>query len=57
MAETTNENIKKICQKLKPVLGDKIENLYSAYLAEDKEGKAKLSNTSRVYLLNTYLKV
>ena len=42
MAEIINENIRKLCQKLKPILGAQIENLYSAYLAEDKQGKEQI---------------
>jgi predicted transcriptional regulator len=42
MAEIINENIRKLCQKLKPILGSQIENLYSAYLAEDKQGKEQI---------------
>ena len=34
-----------LCRKLRPVLGRKIDGLWSAYLAEDAEGKADIEQT------------
>ena len=34
-----------LCRKLRPVLGRKIDGLWSAYIAEDSEGKADIEQT------------
>ncbi len=37
-----NENIRKLCLRLKPFAGDKINQVYAAYMAEDDEGKKQI---------------
>ena len=38
-------HVQELCRKLRPVLGKRIDRLYSAYLAEDADGKADLEQT------------
>ena len=40
----TNPNIRQLCLKLKPILGSKVDQIYSAYLAEDDEGKNQIEH-------------
>src|SRR3990170_8903525 len=38
--------VQELCRKLKPVLGQKVDKLWSAYLAEsDQDGKADIEQT------------
>ena len=39
------QDIRIICQQLKPVYGQRIERLWQAYLAEDHDGKRELEST------------
>jgi len=41
---TNNSNVRQLCLKLKPILGSKVDHIYSAYLAEDIEGKSQIQN-------------
>ena len=36
------DRVKKLCQQLKPFIGKQADQIYSAYLVEDKEGKEQL---------------
>lgn len=38
-------NVQELCRKLKPVLGQKVDRLYRAYLAEDGDGRADIEQT------------
>ncbi len=38
------EQVREICRKLRPILGAKIDQIYSAYLAEDAEGRIQIQN-------------
>ena len=45
MADSTNSaNVRQLCLKLKPILGTKMDQIYSAYLAEDSEGRDQIEN-------------
>jgi len=45
MIDSTNyTNVRQLCLKLKPILGSKVDQIYSAYLAEDIEGKSQIQN-------------
>lgn len=35
-------NFRELCQRLKPILGNKIEQIYNAYFIEDDEGKKQI---------------
>ena len=35
-------SVREICQRLKPILGQKVEGIYQAYLAEDAEGQRQI---------------
>ena len=37
-------NVRELCLKLKPILGSKMDQIYSAYLAEDNEGRNQIQN-------------
>ena len=38
------EQVRELCRRLRPILGAKIEQIYSAYLAEDAEGRIQIQN-------------
>ncbi|MFC1781389.1 ATP-binding protein [Planctomycetota bacterium] len=40
----TNPNIRQLCLKLKPILGSKMDQIYSAFLAEDTEGRNQIEH-------------
>lgn len=45
MTDSTNSsNVRQLCLKLKPILGPKIDQIYSAYLSEDAEGRDQIEN-------------
>ena len=39
----TDNEIEELCKKLKPVIGDDADKLWYMYLAEDNNGRKKLS--------------
>lgn len=40
--ELKSERIKKLCRKLRPVVGPKVDQIWKAYLIEDEKGKEEL---------------
>lgn len=38
------EHVRELCQKLKPIFGEKIQQLFAAYCAEDEEGKKQIES-------------
>ena len=43
MADNTNSvNVRQLCLQLKPILGSKMDKIYAAYMAEDKEGQEQI---------------
>lgn len=38
------ERVRELCLRLKPILGDKMEQIFAAYAAEDAEGKKQIEN-------------
>jgi hypothetical protein len=41
---TTSVNVRQICLQLKPILGSKMDKIYTAYVAEDKEGQQQIEH-------------
>jgi len=41
---TSSVNVRQLCLQLKPILGSKMDKIYSAYLAEDDEGKKQIEH-------------
>ena len=41
---SSDQHVKELCRALKPLFGAQVEQLYSAYLAEDKEGRLLIEN-------------
>ena len=37
-----SERVRDLCRRLKPILGEKMEQLYTGYCAEDAEGKKQV---------------
>ena len=37
-----DSNVRQLCLRLKPILGDKMDQVYQAYLVEDAEGKKQI---------------
>ncbi|MHC4679496.1 MAG: ATP-binding protein [Planctomycetota bacterium] len=37
-------NVRQLCLRLKPILGSKVDQIYSAYLAEDTEGRDQIQH-------------
>jgi hypothetical protein len=45
MADNTpSVNVRQLCLQLKPILGSKMDKIYTAYLAEDKEGQEQIEH-------------
>ena len=45
MADNTpSVNVRQLCLQLKPILGSKMDQIYTAYLAEDKEGQQQIEH-------------
>jgi len=45
MANSTDSvNVRQLCLRLKPMLGDKMDKVYEAYMAEDETGKEQTEN-------------
>ncbi|MBN2454912.1 MAG: hypothetical protein JXB29_00005 [Sedimentisphaerales bacterium] len=45
MADNTNPvNVRQLCLRLKPVLGSQMDKIYTAYLAEDDQGKKQIEH-------------
>ena len=44
-------DVQEICQKLKPILGEKAEQYWVAYLAEDTAGKKEMADTLQLIAL------
>jgi len=45
MIDSTNyANVRQLCLKLKPILGNKVDQIYEAYLSEDAEGRTQIQN-------------
>jgi len=45
MTDSTNSiSVRQLCMKLKPILGNKVNQIYEAYLSEDAEGKTQIQN-------------
>ena len=45
MADNTpSVNVRQLCLQLKPILGSKMDKIYTAYLAEDKEGQQQIEH-------------
>jgi len=42
LIETKDEKVKRLCQKLKPVIGPRIDQIWQMYLIEDEKGKSQL---------------
>jgi hypothetical protein len=38
------EHVRELCQKLKPILGEKVQQLFAAYCAEDEDGKKQIES-------------
>jgi DNA helicase HerA-like ATPase len=38
------EHVRELCQKLKPIFGEKMQQLFAAYCAEDDEGKKQIES-------------
>jgi hypothetical protein len=38
------EHVRELCQKLKPIFGQKMQQLFAAYCAEDEEGKKQIES-------------
>jgi hypothetical protein len=38
------EQVRELCRRLRPILGAKIDQIYSAYLAEDADGRIQIQN-------------
>ena len=51
---SSDDRVRETCAALKPFFGSRIEQLYSAYLAEDEEGKAMIDRYLQI-LSSTYL--
>jgi hypothetical protein len=41
-SQASTEKVREICRQLKPLLGEKVEQLFQAYLAEDENGKEQI---------------
>ena len=41
---TSSVNVKQLCLQLKPILGSKADKIYTAYMAEDKEGQEQIEH-------------
>ena len=39
---TSSANVRQLCLKLRPMLGPKMDKVYAAYMAEDKEGQEQI---------------
>jgi len=39
-----NTPVEELCRKLKPILGQKIDNIWYAYLSEDYKGKQEIES-------------
>ena len=37
-------NVRELCLRLKPMLGDKMDKVYEAYMAEDETGKEQIES-------------
>jgi hypothetical protein len=45
MADNTSSvNVRQLCLQLKPILGSKADKIYTAYMAEDKEGQEQIEH-------------
>ncbi|MDD5458114.1 MAG: DUF87 domain-containing protein [Phycisphaerae bacterium] len=45
MPENTNlSNIRQLCMKLKPILGEDVDKIYQAYMAEDEDGQKQIEH-------------
>ena len=45
MADSTpSVNVRQLCLQLKPILGSKMDKIYTAYMAEDKEGQQQIEH-------------
>jgi hypothetical protein len=42
--DTNSVNVRQLCLQLKPILGSKMDKIYIAYLAEDKEGQQQIEH-------------
>ncbi|MHC4309603.1 MAG: ATP-binding protein [Planctomycetota bacterium] len=42
--KTSSVNIRQLCLQLKPILGSKADKIYTAYMAEDKEGQQQIEH-------------
>jgi hypothetical protein len=42
LIEIKDEKVKRLCQKLKPVIGPRIDQIWQMYLIEDEKGKSQL---------------
>jgi hypothetical protein len=38
------ERVRELCLRLKPLLGERMEQVFAAYVAEDAEGKKQIEN-------------
>jgi len=41
---TSSVNVRQLCLQLKPILGSKADKIYTAYMAEDKEGQQQIEH-------------
>ncbi len=37
-------NVRQLCLQLKPILGSKMDKIYTAYMAEDKDGREQIEH-------------
>lgn len=45
MADSANfSNVRQLCLRLRPILGDKMDQIYETYLAEDSEGRSQIEH-------------
>ena len=50
----TSTTVEDLCKKLRPVLGQKVENLWRAYLAEDAAGKREIEQILELLNAKTF---
>jgi len=43
-------DVRQLCLRLRPILGARMDQIYAAYLAEDVDGRIRLSTTLNYWL-------